>query len=197
MKNIAVYCGSHRGTNPKFTEKAAEMGRLLAQESIQLVYGGGMYGLMGIIADAVLASGGKVIGVAPHFLGEREVIHSKLTKLHMVTTMAQRKAKMIKFADGYIAMPGAYGTLEEISEVLTESILGNSTQKAKPIGFLNVDGYWDLQIAMLDKFVADGFLHQNFRDNALVAAEPAELLALMRNFKPKHHDKFINESLKK
>lgn len=187
FKSIAVYCGSMKGNNPKYAEKAAELGELMAKQNIRLVYGGGNVGLMGVIGSSVLEHGGHVIGVAPHFLGNREVLHHKLSEMHMVDTMFERRNLMIDLSDAFIAMPGGYGTLDEIGEVLMLTILGN---RKFPCGFLNVAGYYDPMIEMLDKMMNEGFLQSAYRANAVFADEPAELLALMKNFAPPQYDKF-------
>jgi uncharacterized protein (TIGR00730 family) len=187
IKSLAVYCGSMRGEKPIYAEKAAELGKLLAQKNIRLVYGAGRVGLMGVIADAALAHDGYVIGVIPTFLMNREVEHNGIHELMIVEDMPVRKTKMINLSDGFIAMPGGYGTLEEISEVLTMTILGN---RKFPVGFLNVDGYYDDLRRMLDKMTNDGFLQTEYRANALFASEPAELLELFHQYRPNQYDKF-------
>jgi uncharacterized protein (TIGR00730 family) len=194
MKSIAVYCGSMKGNNPAFVEKATELGILLAQDKIQLVYGGGKVGLMGVIAESVIANGGRVVGVAPHFLMKREVVHHDLHELHTVDTMYERRNLMIDLSDGFIAMPGGYGTLDEIGEVLMLTILG---KKKFPVGFLNVDGFYDPMIEMLNKMMHSEFLQPDYRNNALFASEPAELLALMQNFIPPQYDKFLTGDIHK
>jgi uncharacterized protein (TIGR00730 family) len=187
LKSIAVYCGSMKGTRPIYAEKAAELGKLLADEHISLVYGGGNVGLMGVVANAALTNGGYVTGVAPHFLMQREVLHDDLHDMHMVESMHERRLLMIEKSDAFIAMPGGYGTLDEIGEVLMLTILGD---RKFPCGFLNVDGFYDAMKIQLDRMTADGFLQQEYRDNAIFAAEPAELLQKLRNFTPPQYDKF-------
>ncbi len=187
LKSIAVYCGSMKGNNPKYAEKATELGALMAKQNIRLVYGGGNVGLMGTIANSVIESGGHVIGVAPHFLMQREVLHHNLHEMHTVDTMFERRNLMIDLSDAFIAMPGGYGTLDEIGEVLMLTILGD---RKFPCGFLNVAGYYDPMIAMLDKMMEEGFLQSAYRSNAVFAEEPADLLALMHNFTPPQYDKF-------
>jgi uncharacterized protein (TIGR00730 family) len=187
IKSIAVYCGSMKGNRPIYAEKAAELGKLLAEESITLVYGGGNVGLMGVVANAVLQNKGKVIGVAPHFLMQREVLHDELHEMHIVDSMDVRRLKMIDKSDAFISMPGGYGTLDEFGEVLMLTILGD---RKFPCGFLNVDGFYDAMIMQLDRMTADGFLQQAYRDNAIFAAEPAELVQKLRDFTPPQYDKF-------
>ncbi len=197
MKKIAVYCGSKRGNNPKYAEKAIELGQTLAAQHIDLVYGGGRVGLMGVIADAVLAAGGKVTGVMPHFLGMREIHHPDIADMIMVDTMAIRKTTMIDMADGFIAMPGGFGTLEELSEVLTMGILAPLQQlPSKPVGLLNVDGFFDTLLTFFDRMVIDGFLQQPYRNNALIADNPAELIEKMRTWIPPQYSKFDGDIFK-
>jgi uncharacterized protein (TIGR00730 family) len=187
IKSIAVYCGSMKGNRPIYAEKAAELGKLLAEKSITLVYGGGNVGLMGVVANAVLQNKGKVIGVAPHFLMQREVLHDELHEMHIVDSMDVRRLKMIDKSDAFISMPGGYGTLDEFGEVLMLTILGD---RKFPCGFLNVDGFYDAMIMQLDRMTADGFLQQAYRDNAIFAAEPADLVQKLRDFTPPQYDKF-------
>jgi uncharacterized protein (TIGR00730 family) len=184
---IAVYCGSMKGNRPIYAEKAAELGKLLANQDITLVYGGGNVGLMGVVANSVLQNKGKVIGVAPHFLMQREVLHDELHEMHIVDSMDVRRLKMIDKSDAFISMPGGYGTLDEFGEVLMLTILGD---RKFPCGFLNVDGFYDAMIMQLDRMTADGFLQKEYRDNAIFAAEPAELLEKLKNFTPPQYDKF-------
>ena len=190
MKSIAVYCGSMKGNNPLYSQKATEMGKLLAERGIHLVYGGGRLGLMGVIGTAVIENGGTMTGVAPHFLSDKEVLHHQLTTKILVRTMAQRRTKMIALSDGFIAMPGGYGTLDEISEILMLNILGNKRQQHKPIGFLNVDGFYDPMMELLDRMTRDGFLQSAYRAGALFASEPEALLALMDAYEPQGYSKF-------
>jgi uncharacterized protein (TIGR00730 family) len=187
LTSIAVYCGSMKGTKPIYAEKAAELGLLMAQDNIQLVYGGGKVGLMGVIAESVVKNGGNAVGVAPHFLMKREVVNHDLHTLHAVDSMHERRLMMIELSDGFIAMPGGYGTLDEIGEVLMLTILGD---RKFPVGFLNVDGFYDPMITMLDRMADDGFLQAAYRSNALFAENPAELLQMMRDFEPPQYDKF-------
>ena len=140
MKSIAVYCGSSAGTNPNYVAQAQALGAAMVAQGLTLVYGGGRVGLMGTIADAVLAHGGQVIGVIPDFLDDKELAHLGCTELHVVKTMHERKLMMADRADGFVAMPGGYGTLEELFEVLTWGQLG---LHQKPVALLNVDGYYD------------------------------------------------------
>lgn len=194
LKSIAVYCGSMKGTRAIYAEKATELGELMAKDGIQLVYGGGNVGLMGVVANAVLQNSGNVIGVAPHFLMQREVLHDDLHEMHIVDSMHERRLLMIEKSDAFIAMPGGYGTLDEIAEVLMLTILGD---RKFPCGFLNVEGFYDPMIMQLDRMTADGFLQQAYRDNAIFAAEPAELLQKMQDFTPPQYDKFATGDIHK
>jgi len=157
IKKICVYCGSHPGTDPTYTQVAKETGRFLAKEGIGLVYGGGCRGLMGIVADAALAEGGSVIGVIPEALMNVEQGHKQLTRLEVVPNMHVRKEMMMQEADAFIALPGGIGTLEEIFEVFTWHQLGFLE---KPFGLLNVNGYYDHLIQFLANTVDKGFLKQ-------------------------------------
>ena len=153
MKRIAVYCGSNKGVRPEYAAAAEQLGTLLARENIELVYGGGMVGLMGIVADAVLKNGGHVIGVIPEKLVIKEVVHEKLPDLRVVKTMHERKALMAELADAFIALPGGYGTFEEFFEVLAWSQLGWHT---KPFGLLNIAGFYDRLTDFLDHSAGEG-----------------------------------------
>jgi len=155
-----VFCGSSAGTNPVYRAAATELGTALAAANIELVYGGGHVGLMGAVADAVLAAGGTVIGVIPRTLAEREVAHSGLTQLHIVESMHERKALMADLSDGFVALPGGFGTFEEFCEAVTWVQLGI---QAKPCFLLDVNGYYEPLIAMFDRAVEDGFVNMRNR----------------------------------
>jgi uncharacterized protein (TIGR00730 family) len=172
MKRICVFCGSKIGNNPVYADGARRLGRLLVEHGLGLVYGGGHIGLMGVLADAVLATGGEVIGVIPQQLKKAELAHSGATEMHVVDTMHQRKAMMADLADGFIAMPGGIGTAEELFEILTWAQLRLHT---KPVGLLNVAGYFDAMLAWIDHMIAEGFLKGHHRTMLLVA-EAAETL---------------------
>lgn len=189
IKSILVYCGANAGTNPVYRNAAIDLGNLFLNEKITLVYGGGSIGLMGIIADTILGAKGNVIGVIPGFLNVKEVGHKGLTKLHEVKSMHERKALMEKLCDGVIVLPGGYGTFDEMFEMLTWSQLG---LHAKPIGILNVNGYYDHLIAQLDKMVAEGFLHPNNRRLLLIDADAKALLEKMRAFDVKTTEKWLD-----
>jgi uncharacterized protein (TIGR00730 family) len=190
MKRICVFCGSSPGARPVYAEAARATGRLLAERGIGLVYGGGNVGLMGEVADAVLAAGGEVTGVIPKALLEREVGHRGLTTLHVVGTMHERKALMVDLSDGFVALPGGYGTLDELCEALTWSQLGIH---ARPCGILNVDGYFDALLALFDHAVREGFVREAHRRLVLEAAEPAALLEAMAAFRAPRGEKWIRD----
>lgn len=181
MKNIAVYCGSNKGYNPNYEKFAAELGKTLVKNNIGLVFGGGKVGLMGIIADSVIENNGRATGVIPNFLHEKEVAHQKLTELYTVDTMHQRKDMMSSLCDGYIMMPGGAGTLEEFFEIFTWAQLG---LHQKPIGILNVDGFYDPLIAMLEKMIQDGFIGEHYRHLAIVESNPDTLIDKMSHALP-------------
>lgn len=189
MKRICVFCGSSAGARPEYAQAARAMGTLLAGRGIGLVYGGGRVGLMGVVADAVLAAGGEAIGVIPEALMRREVGHVALTELHVVGSMHERKALMADLSAGFIAMPGGYGTFEEFCEVLTWSQLGIHP---KPCGLLNVAGYYAPLLAMFDHAVAEGFVRTTHRGIVLEADDPASLLERMAAFHPPAAEKWIS-----
>jgi uncharacterized protein (TIGR00730 family) len=191
LNAILVYCGANWGNKPVYAETAIALGKFLAKEKLELVYGGGSVGLMGIIADAVLAEGGKVVGVIPGFLNVKEVGHAGLTELHEVESMHERKALMEKLCDGVVVLPGGYGTLDEVFEMLTWSQLG---LHRKPIGILNVNGYYDHLIAQMDKMVEEGFLSANNRKLMLVDADIETLIEKMRKFDVKTEEKWLERN---
>lgn len=181
MKRIAVYCGSNRGARPEYAAAAEELGAQLARQKINLVYGGGMVGLMGVVADAVLKHGGHVIGVIPEKLVIKEVVHEKLPDLRVVKTMHERKALMAELADGFIALPGGYGTYEEFFEILAWSQLG---WHQKPFGLLDIAGFYTHLHAFLDHSQKEGFIRPQHRALVLVEDNPEKMLARMKNFHP-------------
>jgi uncharacterized protein (TIGR00730 family) len=178
---ICVFCGSTSGNNELYANAAREMGRTLAARRIELVYGGGRVGLMGALADAALMAGGAVIGVMPRSLVEREIQHTSLTELHTVTTMHERKTKMAELADGFIALPGGAGTLEEIFEQWTWAQLGIHN---KPCGFLNVNGYFDPLRKMIDQMASQGFLCPQYASMLVFDTEPDAILDAFRDYSP-------------
>lgn len=174
LSRVCVFCGSRKGGNPAYVEAARELGTLLATKGIGLVTGGGKVGLMGVIADAALERGGEARGVIPRALLEREVGHEGMTELHVVETMHQRKAAMAALSDAFIALPGGIGTMEELFEVWTWSVLGIH---AKPVGLLNVAGYYDDLLSFLDRSVHEGFFHPAHRARLVSATTPDDILA--------------------
>lgn len=184
-----MYCASSTGSNPALVSATEALGHLLAAEGIELIYGGGAVGLMGLIADTVMADGGTVTGIIPSALMPKEVAHRGITRLVEVETMHERKAEMINRADGFIALPGGFGTLEELTEVLTWAQLGIHD---KPIGLLNIDGFYDHLLALLDRCIDDGVLKPKNRLLLIDRADPVALLDGLRNettpFEPKWTD---------
>jgi uncharacterized protein (TIGR00730 family) len=173
MQRICVFCGSAVGANPAYADAARRMGREMVSRGIGLVYGGGHVGLMGVIADTVLAEGGEAIGVIPHGLAVREVAHSRLTKLHVVGSMHERKAMMADMADAFVAMPGGFGTYEEFFEAVTWTQLG---VHRKPCGLLNVEGFYDPIVSFIDRSVSEQFVKPEYRAAILVDSDPARLI---------------------
>ena len=176
MKSICVYCGSANQASRKYFLAAHRMGDTIARRGLMLVYGGGRTGLMGALADSVLASGGQAIGVITESMNTPELAHIHLTRLEVTATIHQRKARMYALADGYLALPGGYGTLDELFETLTFAQIG---EHHKPVGLLNVDGYYDPLLEMLDRAVHEKFLFPEHRLSLLCATEPDNLLDAM------------------
>lgn len=173
IKSIAVYCGSRMGSNEAYQQQAIKFAEEMVKRNISLIYGGASVGIMGTVADTILSQGGKVIGVIPSLLEKREISHKNLTELHIVETMHQRKNKMIELADGFVALPGGYGTLEEFSEVYTWSQIGLHT---KPCGLFNINDYWQPLIDMTNKMINEGFMQEKYRHMAIVEDCPSALL---------------------
>ncbi|MGL4599702.1 MAG: TIGR00730 family Rossman fold protein [Bacteroidia bacterium] len=188
MKRIVVFCGSSSGTEKNYEKQAQELGALLAQKNIDLVYGGAKIGLMGAVADAVLAYQGNVIGVLPHFLSSKEIAHDQLSELILVESMHERKMKMNALSDGIIALPGGFGTLEELFEMLTWAQLG---LHQKPIGLLNTDGYYNELLAFIQTMVDKGLLKKANQDMLLVDADPSILLQKMEAYQAPDVPKWI------
>ncbi len=174
MSRICVFCGSKRGNRPLYVELAGRLGRGLAGRGHDLVYGGGATGLMGVVADAVLEAGGEAIGVIPRSMATREVAHPGLTRMHVVATMHERKALMAELAGAFIALPGGYGTFEELMEMITWAQLGIHR---KPVGLLNADGYFDPLVEMFDRAVQEGFVRPKYRSLCRVEAGVDGLLS--------------------
>jgi uncharacterized protein (TIGR00730 family) len=188
VTRICVFCGSSVGNRPAFRKAAGDLAQALARRGLGLVYGGARVGLMGVLADTMLQHGSEVIGVIPQALVDREIAHAGLADLRVVGSMHDRKALMVELADGFIALPGGYGTLEEFSEVLTWAQLG---LHRKPCGLLDVDGYFDPLLALFDGAVAAGFLRPENRALVLRANDPETLLDLFASFKPVSVPKWI------
>ena len=190
MKTLCVYCGSNAGNDPAYADAARALGARMAKDGVALVYGGGNVGLMGIVADAVLAHGGEAIGVIPQQLVDWEVAHRGLTRLEVVDSMHARKARMFDLADGFVALPGGFGTLDEMFEMLTWRQLGLGK---KHCAFLDVGGFWSHLMAMLDTMVRERFLHAYQRADLWHGDDIDALLAWMRGYQPAQADKWLDE----
>ena len=195
MKRLCVFCGSNAGSNPIYRATAEKLGRLLAARGIELVYGAGNIGLMGAIADACLDAGGTVIGVIPEALMGKEVAgravdHRALTRIEVVDSMHTRKARMAELSDGFVALPGGFGTFEEFCEILTWGQLGFHV---KPMGLLNVNGFYDPLLALFDKAVEEGFLRAQNRAMALADTDIEKLLTAMTSYRPEPVSKWLKE----
>lgn len=192
MQRICVFCGSSMGSRPEYKSAAENLGRVLADNDIGLVYGGANVGLMKVIADTMLANGAEVIGVMPHHLVNREVAHAKLSEMIIVDTMAERKEQMVTLSDGFIALPGGFGTLDELSEILTYNQLRISD---KPLGILNVSGYFDDLLKFYNHAVQEGFVREEHRNNMMVSENIQELMQMMHQYKPLTMGKWIEDIL--
>ena len=181
LRSLCVFCGSSPGSDPVYREGAVALGRALAARRTALVYGGGNVGLMGTLSETVMQAGGEVIGVIPRALLAREKGKRDITRLEVVDTMHERKARMSELCEGFVALPGGYGTLEEFCEVLTWSQLGIH---AKPVALLNVNRFYDGFLALLDHAMREGFLQPRYRELVLVGDTPAALLDTMQNWRP-------------
>lgn len=190
MKSLAVFCGSSLGSNKLYSKIAFELGQYLAKKNIQLIYGGAQVGLMGAVADGALYHGGKVVGVLPDFLKSKEIAHANLTELVVVGSMHERKMKMDQLADGVIALPGGYGTLEELFEMITWAQLG---LHKKPVGILNINGFFDPLMMQVEKMVQDGFLKKLNQDMLLVDDSIEGLLQKMDAYVAPEIGKWIKE----
>jgi len=188
MKSICVNCGSNSGNNPVYLEMAEMLGQILAKRNLELVYGGASVGLMGKVADAVIKSGGSAIGIIPKIFADK-ISHQGLTELYIVDSMHERKAKMFELSDGFIALPGGFGTIEEITEILTWAQLGINK---KPCGIINVDGYFDKLLAFFDGGVAEGFIKIEHREMLIVEDSPRTLLDRFEEYNAPYVEKWIN-----
>jgi uncharacterized protein (TIGR00730 family) len=189
LDRVSVFCGSSAGNDPRFRTAAEQLGQALAEAGVGLVYGGGAVGLMGILADSCLAAGGEVIGVIPRGLFRREVGHAGLTELHEVASMHERKQLMYDLADGFVALPGGLGTLEELAEVLTWNQLGII---AKPVALLDVAGAWDGLVAWLADAVAHGFVRAEHAAALVCVDDPDEVLATLAGIEVPRLDKWLD-----
>ena len=191
---LCVYCGSSSGKHPEYVEQARAFGTEMAERGIALVFGGGKVGLMGTVADAVLAGGGKVIGVIPRQLMDLEVAHPGLSELVVVDTMHQRKTRMYELSDAFVALPGGFGTMDEMFEMLTWRQLGLGD---KPCAFLDVDGFYAPLVAMMDRMVAERFLHAEQRNDLWHGEDIDAMIGWMRAYVPAHADKWLDEKRRK
>ena len=188
MRSVCVYCGSNAGSRPVYAERAAELGKRLAADGLAVVYGGGNVGLMGIVADAALAAGGDVIGVIPDQLVGWEVAHRGVTRLEVVANMHERKARMFDLSDAFVALPGGFGTMDEMFEMLTWRQLGLGD---KPCAFLDVDGFYAPLVAMMDRMVAERFLHADQRRDLWHGEDIDAMLSWMHAYRPVQADKWL------
>jgi len=191
LSAIAVYCGSNRGADPAYAQAAADLGRLLAERGIRLVYGGGHVGLMGVLADAALACGGEVFGVITRALQAKEVAHDALTSLTVVDTMHERKAAMADAADAFVMLPGGYGTFDEFFEAVSWTQLGIHD---KPCGVLDVAGYYAPLRTLLDQATRQGFVSRVHRELVITESEPRRLLDRLAGWAPVTADKWLDRS---
>ena len=184
MKHLCIFCGSSKGNDPVYEKTALELAEVIVNKDLAMVYGGGSIGIMGVLADKILSMNGKVIGVIPRFLYDLEVGHDHVTELIIVESMHERKQKMAEISDGFLALPGGFGTLEEMSEIMTWIQL---KLIQKPIGVLNINGFYDHFLQMLDNMVATGFLKQNNRDILLSGNSSLDIISKIQN-KPVFED---------
>ncbi|SDY18423.1 hypothetical protein SAMN04487939_101125 [Lysobacter sp. yr284] len=190
MKTLCVYCGSNAGSKPIYSERAMALGQRMARDGVALVYGGGNVGLMGVVADAVLEAGGEAIGVIPEQLVNWEVAHRGLSKLEIVGSMHERKQRMFDLADAFVALPGGFGTLDEMFEMLTWRQLGIGD---KPCAFLDIDGFYSPLMGMLDRMVEERFLHADQRRDLWHGDDLDAMLAWMRAYEPAQASKWLDE----
>jgi uncharacterized protein (TIGR00730 family) len=190
MQSICVFCGSSMGVRPEYRLAALDLAGILIRRNIRLIYGGANVGLMKILADTVLEGGGEVIGIMPKILIEKEVAHLDLTRMYVVENMSERKSLMVELSDAFIAMPGGFGTLDELAEVITYNQLRLTD---KPIGILNIAGYFDPLLTFFDHITAEGFLRPEHRQNLIVDDHPEVLIEKMSQFQPVAIDKWIRD----
>ncbi len=194
MKSICVYCGSNSGSKAVYADRAAALGHRIAKDGLALIYGGGNVGLMGIVADAVLQAGGEVVGVIPEQLVNWEVAHKGVTRLEVVGSMHERKMRMFDLADGFVALPGGFGTLDEMFEMLTWRQLGIGN---KPCAFLDVDGFYAPLMGMIDRMVEERFLHPAQRADLWHGEDLDAMMAWMRAYAPASATKWLDEKHRK
>lgn len=194
LRSVCVYCGSNAGSRPLYAQRAAALGTRLAREGLALVYGGGNVGLMGVVADAALAAGGEVVGVIPEQLVNWEVAHRGVTRLEVVANMHERKARMFDLSDAFVALPGGFGTMDEMFEMLTWRQLGLGD---KPCAFLDVDGFYAPLVAMMDRMVAERFLHAEQRNDLWHGEDIDAMVGWMRAYVPARADKWLDEKRRK
>ena len=190
MNSIVVFCGSAEGYDSNYSDTAYALGSLLAERSIRLIYGGAKVGLMGAIAEGALDKGGEVVGVIPHFLQTKEIAHEGITEMIMVNTMHERKMKMHELCDAAIVLPGGFGTMEEMFEMLTWAQLG---LHEKPIGLLNINGYYDGLKVMVNNMVSEGFLNECYGSMLLSSESSEELLDMLAQYQPPEVPKYITK----
>jgi len=189
LERVTVFCGSQFGNDPAYEAGARALGTALAERGIGVVFGGGRVGLMGAVSDAALSAGGEVIGVLPRELARREIPHAGLTQLHLVDSMHERKAKMAELAQGFVALPGGIGTLEEIAEILTWSVLGIHR---KPCALFDIRGYWEHLRASLDHAVREGFFRAELRRLLMWVTSPEELVACFEDYEPPELTRWVS-----
>lgn len=190
MRSICVFCGSSSGKNEVYKTQTRMFGQLISKHNLTLVYGGGKVGLMGILADAVIEAKGKSIGVIPQSIVDLEIAHDKLTELIIVNSMAERKIKMTELSDAFVALPGGFGTLDELAEVLTYNQLRIID---KPVGLLNVNGYFNQLIKFFDHAVHEGYVREEHRNNIFISGNAVELLEMLKDYQPVTIDKWIRD----
>lgn len=189
MKSLCVFCGSSPGSDPVYAESAKTLGTILAEQNIKLIYGGAGVGLMGVLADSMLEKGGQVTGVIPSFFSKKEIAHQNLGELLFVDSMHERKLLMAKLSEGFLALPGGFGTMDELFEVLTWSQLD---LHQKPIGILNISGYYDHLLAFFDHMTGEKFVKVPHRQMVLSSGDPADLIKQMKNYQPVRLEKWLN-----
>jgi len=193
MKKVAVFCGSSIGFNEVYRNEAIKLGNHFIEYNIGLVYGGGKIGMMGVLADTIIEKNGEVIGVIPGLLRHEEVAHTSITEMIVTKTMSKRKVKISKLVDGYIALPGGFGTLDEIFEALTLGQLGIET---KPVGILNTNGFFNYLILQLDVMVREGYLKQSNKEMLIISESVEDLISQMFNYKAPEITKLIDKVVK-